>query len=60
MKFDKRRASSIFLILGIVFLAVGIATNNTSFSWAAAAFILISLVAGGRWLRPRNPRNPRK
>jgi hypothetical protein len=53
MKFNKRRVSSIFLILGIAFLAVGIATNNTSFSWAAVVFVLLSLLLGGRWLRPR-------
>jgi hypothetical protein len=50
---NQRKASSVFLILGIVFLAVGIATNNTAFSWIAVAFILISLIAGGRWLRRR-------
>jgi uncharacterized membrane protein YqgA involved in biofilm formation len=53
MKFNKRRSSTIFLILGIVFLAIGIATNNTSFSWAAVVFILLSLVLGGRWMRRR-------
>jgi hypothetical protein len=30
------------------------ATDNTIFSWAAVAFIFISLVLGGRWMRPRN------
>ena len=53
MKFNKRRAANIFLILGIAFLAVGIATNNTAFSWAAVVFVLLSLVLGGRWMRPR-------
>jgi membrane protein implicated in regulation of membrane protease activity len=53
MKFNKRRASNIFLVLGIVFLAVGIATNNTAFSWAAVVFVVLSLLLGGRWLRPR-------
>ncbi len=53
MKFNKRRTSTIFLVLGIVFLAIGFATNNTSFSWAAVIFVLLSLVLGGRWLRPR-------
>lgn len=53
MKFNKRRSSTIFLILGIAFLAIGIATNNTSFSWAAVVFVLLSLVLGGRWMKPR-------
>lgn len=48
-----KRASTIFLVLGMVFLAVGIATDQTAFSWIAIAFILISLVTGGRWMRIR-------
>lgn len=53
MKMNRRNISTVFLILGIIFLAIGISTDNTSFSWAAIAFILISLVAGGQWMRPR-------
>ena len=49
----RKNTSSIFLILGLVFLVIGIATDQTAFSWIAIAFVLISLVAGGRWLRPR-------
>lgn len=49
----KRNTSSVFLILGMAFLAIGIATDNTAFSWAATVFVLISLIAGGRWLKPR-------
>ena len=45
--------SSVFLIVGIAFLAIGIATDQTAFSWIAVACVLISLLAGGRWLRPR-------
>jgi len=48
-----RRASPIFLILGIAFLAIGIATDQTVFTWIAIAFLVISLVRGGRWLRFR-------
>jgi hypothetical protein len=43
----------IFLILGLAFLTIGIATNQTAFSWLAIAFVLISLIAGGKWMRPR-------
>lgn len=53
MKFNKRRSSGVFLLLGVVFLVLGIATDNTSFSWVAVVFILFSLLLGGRWLRPR-------
>lgn len=53
MKFDKRRVSGYLLMLGMVALVVGMATDNTLFSWAAAALVLISLIVGGRWLRPR-------
>jgi len=47
------RSSSIFLILGLVFLIIGIATDQTAFSWIAIAFVVISLISGGKWLRPR-------
>jgi hypothetical protein len=53
MKQNQRKASSIFLILGMAFLTIGLATDNTVFSWAAIAFIVISLILGGRWMRPR-------
>lgn len=47
----QKRYSTIFLILGIAFLIIGMATNQTAFSWIAVAFVLISLISGGRWLR---------
>ena len=50
---DKRKASRVFLILGIAFLTIGLATDNTAFSWLSIVFIVISLIAGGRWMRPR-------
>jgi hypothetical protein len=53
MKTNKRKVSSIFLILGMTFLTLGLVTDNTLYSWAAIAFIVISLVTGGRWMRPR-------
>lgn len=37
----------------MIFLAIGLATDNTIFTWAAIVFVIISLVLGGRWLRPR-------
>ncbi len=53
MKLDRRIISTIFLVLGMASLAIGIFTDNIAFSWAAIAFIVISLVTGGRWMRPR-------
>lgn len=53
MKQNKRKASGAFLILGMAFFVIGLSTDNTAFTWAAIAFIVISLVLGGRWLRPR-------
>ena len=50
---SRKRYSMIFLILGLAFLAVGFATNQTAFSWIAIACVLVSLIAGGRWMRPR-------
>lgn len=53
MKVDRRKVSAYLLILGMTFLALGIATNNKIFSWVSIAFIVISLIAGGRWMRKR-------
>jgi len=50
---SRKRYSMIFLVLGLAFLAIGIATDQTAFSWIAIAFVLVSLIAGGRWMRPR-------
>ena len=41
MNQNKRKTSVVFLILGIVFLTIGVATNYTAFSWAAVAFTMI-------------------
>jgi hypothetical protein len=49
----RKRSSMIFLTVGLAFLAIGIATDQTAFTWIAIVFVLISLIAGGRWLRPR-------
>ncbi|HLO27831.1 MAG TPA: hypothetical protein VK249_01770 [Anaerolineales bacterium] len=49
----RKRASVIFLILGMIFLMIGFATDQTAFSWIAIAFVLISLISGGKWLKPR-------
>jgi hypothetical protein len=49
----RKRSSMIFLLLGMAFLAIGLATDQTAFTWIAIVFIVISLVAGGKWLRPR-------
>jgi len=53
MKQNKQRASGAFLIIGMVFFTIGLSTDNTVFTWVAIAFIIISLVLGGRWMRPR-------
>ncbi len=50
---NKRKASGVFLILGMAFLVAGFASDNTFFSWAAIVFVLASLLLGGRWMRPR-------
>jgi hypothetical protein len=52
-KQTRKRSSMIFLILGLVFLTIGLATDQTAFTWIAIAFVLISLVSGGRWMRRR-------
>jgi hypothetical protein len=50
---SRKRASMLFLILGMVFLTIGLAADQTAFTWVAIAFVLVSLVSGGRWLRRR-------
>jgi hypothetical protein len=49
----RKQSSMIFLILGMTFLTIGLATDQTAFTWVAIAFGVVSLVAGGRWLRKR-------
>jgi hypothetical protein len=49
----RKRSSMIFLVLGMAFLAIGLGTDQTTFTWIAIVFIVISLATGGRWLRPR-------
>lgn len=49
----RRRSATVFLILGLVFLTIGLATDQTAFTWIAIAFVLLSLVMGGKWLRKR-------
>jgi len=53
MKPNRQQTSRVFLVLGIIFLVLGISTDYTTFSWVSVAFIIISLVVGGRWLRQR-------
>ncbi len=53
MKFNKRNISTIFLILGLAFLGIGLITDNTTFSTISVVFVVLSLILGGRWLRPR-------
>lgn len=53
MKSRLRTLSPILLLIGILLLAIAMYTDNTSYSWASAILILLSLLAGGRWLRPR-------
>lgn len=48
-----KRVSMIFLILGMTFLTIGLATDQAAFTWIAIAFVVISLATGGRWLRRR-------
>ncbi len=53
MKSRLRALSPILLLIGIILLAIGMYTNNTTYSWASAILILFSLLTGGRWMRPR-------
>ncbi len=48
-----KRSSMYVLIIGMVFLVIGLATNQSAFTWIAIALVLVSLISGGKWLRPR-------
>ena len=37
----RKRSSSVFLILGLALLAIGLATDQTAFTWIAIIFVLI-------------------
>ncbi|MBL8100564.1 MAG: hypothetical protein JNK81_15375 [Anaerolineales bacterium] len=50
---NKKRFSTIFLMLGLLFLTIGISTDNTIYTWISIIFVLLSLIFGGRWMRPR-------
>ncbi|MEW6086019.1 MAG: hypothetical protein AB1607_15610 [Chloroflexota bacterium] len=50
---NRKNSSSVFLVLGLAFLVIGLSTDQTAFSWIAIAFVVLSLVMGGRWMRPR-------
>jgi hypothetical protein len=52
MKQNRRTAVGVFLILGLAFLTIGMATDNTAFTWIAIAFVVISLLANIRGRRP--------
>ncbi len=52
-KQQRKRLSIIFLVLGMIFLTLGLTIDQTVFTWISIALVLISLVLGGKWLRPR-------
>jgi hypothetical protein len=53
MKSRLRAISPLLLLIGILLLAVGMYANDPTYSWASAILILLSLLTGGRWMRPR-------
>jgi hypothetical protein len=54
MNLNKRNVSMILLFLGMIALAIGISTDNDLFSYAAIAFVSISLILS--WRNPRKRR----
>jgi len=49
MKQNKRKPSIVFLILGLAFLTIGMATDNTAFSLIAIAFVFITLISNSKF-----------
>lgn len=56
MKINNRKVSTYLLMLGMIFLVIGMIADNTIFTWISIVLVFLSLVLGGRWLRPRNRR----
>lgn len=48
-----RRSASIFILLGLAFLILGISTDQEAFSWIAIGLILAFLITNARGLRLR-------
>ncbi|MCE9647869.1 MAG: hypothetical protein K8S20_17885 [Chloroflexi bacterium] len=53
MQINRRNLSAYALLFGMTLLVIGLATNKTGFSVAAVVMVLLSLIIGGRWMRPR-------
>ena len=51
MRTNRNRMALWFMILGFGFLALGMSTNNTVFTYAAIAFAVIAIVLN--WQRRR-------
>ncbi|MBE7535268.1 MAG: hypothetical protein HS124_06015 [Anaerolineales bacterium] len=49
----RKNASAALLLTGLVALMLGMYTNNVFFSWFAVIAVTLSLIVGGRWMRPR-------
>lgn len=45
----KRKIAGYALLLSMLALIIGIATDNVFFTWASIVLVLLSLVLGGRW-----------
>ena len=52
MKQNQRKPSLVFLILGLTFLTIGMATDNTAFSVIAIVFVLIALITNATRAKP--------
>jgi hypothetical protein len=50
---SRKRLAMGLLILGMAFLTLGLATDQTVFTWLSIVFVLISLIMGGKWLGRR-------
>ncbi len=48
-----RPIPSVFLILGISFVAIGISSGNDAFLWAGIAFLVIAMAIGFQRIRAK-------
>jgi len=50
---NRKRIAPIFLLLAMVFLIVGVSTDQEAFSYLAIAFAAIAFLANSRFFRRR-------
>jgi hypothetical protein len=48
---NAKKAAPYLLILGMMFLVIGLATDNKGFAVVSFLLVILALLTGGRWMR---------